>query len=61
MNTSRNLLKLFDVTAFRKVSRWKDEGLGEAEEEDEEEEDGFGRVWEEMDSSSRSTPPMKSE
>lgn len=61
MNTSRNVLKLLDVTALRKVSRWKDEGLGEAEEEKEEEEEGLGRVREEMNSSSRSAPPMKSE
>lgn len=45
MKTSRNLLKLLDVTALRKASRWNDEGDGEAEEE--EEEDGeLGRVRE---------------
>lgn len=59
MNTSRNLLKLLDVTALRKASRWKDEEEGEGEEEEEEE--GLGRVGKETDSSSRSAPPMKRE
>lgn len=59
MNTSRNRLKLLDVTALRKVSRWKEEeGHGEAKEDEGER---LGRVGEEMDSSSRSAPPMKSE
>lgn len=53
MNTSKNLLKLLEVTALRKASRWKDEG--EAGEE------GLGKVGEETDSSSRSAPPMKRE
>ncbi len=52
MNTSKNLLKLLEVTALRKASRWKD---------DEEEEEGLGEVGEETDSSSRSGPPMKRE
>lgn len=55
MNTSRNLLKLLEVTALRKASRWKDA----AQEEDEE---GPGEAGDETDdSSSRSDPPMKSE
>lgn len=52
MNSSRNLLRLLEVTAFRKASRWKDEVV---------EEDGLVKVGEEMDSSSRSTPPKKRE
>lgn len=56
MKTSKNLLKLLEVTALRKGSRWKDE-LEDEEEEDE----GLGKVGEETDSSSRSAPPMKRE
>lgn len=52
MKTSRNLLKLFEVTALRKASRWKDE---------DEEDEGLGKVGDETDSSSLSAPPMKRE
>lgn len=56
MNTSKNLLKLLDVTALRKASRWKDdEAEGKVEEE------GLGMIGEETDSSSRSAPPMNKE
>lgn len=58
INTSKNLLKLLEVTALRKASRWKDV---EEEEEEEDEEEGLGKVGEETDSSSRSAPPMKRE
>lgn len=55
MKTSRNLLRLLEVTALRKGSRWK-------EEEEEEEEEGLSEEGEETDdSSSRSAPPMKRE
>lgn len=56
MNTSRNLLKLLEVTALRKASRWKDE-----DEDEEEEKEGLGKVGDKKDSSSRSAPPMKTE
>ena len=52
MNTSRNLLKLLEVTALRKASRWKEEV---------EEEEGLGKEGEETVSSSRSAPHMKRE
>lgn len=56
MNTSKNLLKLLEVTALRKASRWKEGG-----DEVGLEEEGLGEVGEVRDSSSRSAPPMKRE
>lgn len=58
MNTSKNLLKLLEVTALRKASRWKEEEGGD---EVGLEEERLGEVGEARDSSSRSAPPMKRE